>query len=139
MDKTVAELLEGELKPFISGMEAGADMVMMGLMTMTAIDPEHPAALSREVVTGLLRGELGWDGVIITDSLDMGALIQYDMGERCILALEAGVDILLGVSDIPGTVRAIEEAVASGWLTEERIDESVLRVLELKSGYLGQF
>ena len=139
VDKTVAELLEGELKPFISGMEAGADMVMMGLMTMTAIDPEHPAALSREVVTGLLRGELGWDGVIITDSLDMGALIQYDMGERCILALEAGVDILLGVSDIPGTVRAIEEAVDSGWLTEERIDESVLRVLELKSGYLGQF
>ena len=139
VDKTVGELLAGELKPFIAGMEAGADMVMVGHITMTAIDGEHPASLSKEVVTGLLREKLGWDGVVITDGLEMGALTQYDMGERCLLTLEAGVDILLGVDDIPAAVRAISEAVELGWLSEERIDESVLRVLELKSEYLGQF
>ena len=62
----------------------------------------------------------------------MGALTQYDMGERCLMALEAGVDLLLGVDDIPGAVKAITEAVEMGWLTEQRIDESVLRVLDLK-------
>ena len=132
VDKSVDELMEGELKPFIAGMEAGADMVMVGHITMTAIDPDHPASLSEAVVTGLLREQLGWDGVVITDGLEMGALTQYDMGERCLMALEAGVDLLLGVDDIPGAVKAITEAVEMGWLTEQRIDESVLRVLDLK-------
>lgn len=132
VDKSVDELMEGELKPFIAGMEAGADMVMVGHITMTAIDPDHPASLSEAVVTGLLREQLGWDGVVITDGLEMGALTQYDMGERCLMALEAGVDLLLGVDDIPGAVKAIAEAVEMGRLTEQRIDESVLRVLDLK-------
>ena len=65
--------------------------------------------------------------------------MQYDMGERCLLALEAGVDILLGVDDIPGTLKALTEAVELGWLSEERIDESVLRVLTLKLARLGEF
>ena len=139
VDKTVEELMEGELKPFIAGIEAGADMVMVGHITMSAIDPEHPASLSREVIGGLLRTTLGYDGVVITDGLEMGALTQYDMGERCVLALEAGVDILLGVDDIPGTLKAVTEAVEQGWLTEARIDESVLRVLRLKAEYLDEF
>ena len=139
VDKTVDELMDGELKPFISGMEAGADMVMVGHITMTAIDPEHPASLSREVVTGLLREQLGWDGLVITDGLEMGALSAWSEGERCVLALEAGVDILLGVSDIPGAVEAITQAVENGELSEARIDESVLRILGLKLEYLGEF
>lgn len=139
VDKTVEELMDGELKPFISGMEAGADMVMVGHITMTAIDPEHPASLSREVVTGLLREQLGWDGLVITDGLEMGALSAWSEGERCVLALEAGVDILLGVSDIPGVVEAITQAVENGELSEARIDESVLRILGLKLEYLGEF
>ena len=139
VDKGLAELMAGELKPFIAGMEAGADMVMVGHITLSAIDPEHPASLSEAVVSGILRDTLGWDGVVITDGLEMGALMQYDMGERCLLALEAGVDILLGVDDIPGTLKALTEAVELGWLSEERIDESVLRVLTLKLARLGEF
>ena len=139
MNKTVDELMQGELKPFISGIEAGADMVMVGHITMSAIDPDEPASLSREVVTGLLREQLGWDGVVITDGLEMGALGQWSCGEICIMALEAGVDILLGPADIAGAVQAITEAVESGRLDEGRIDESVMRVLELKLEYLGQF
>lgn len=137
--KTVDELMAGELKPFISGMEAGADMVMVGHITMTAIDSERPASLSYDVVTGLLREKLGWDGVVITDGLDMGALSAWGEGERCVMALEAGVDILLGVSDIPAAVEAITQAVEDGALSAGRIDESVLRVLSLKQEYLGQF
>lgn len=139
VDKTVAELMDGELKPFVSGIEAGADMVMVGHITMSAIDPEHPASLSREVVTGLLRDKLGWDGVVITDSLDMGALSAWSEGERCVLALGAGVDILLGVTDLPAAVAAVTQAVESGELSESDIDASVARVLQLKLDYLGDF
>lgn len=139
VDKTVEELMAGELKPFISGMEAGADMVMVGHITMSAIDPDVPASLSHDVVTGLLRGQLGWDGVVITDGLEMGALGRWSCGEICVMALEAGVDILLGPSDVAAAVQAVTEAVGSGRISQARLDESVLRVLALKLQYLGQF
>ena len=131
VDKSLEELRAGELLPFISGIEAGADMVMIGHITVTALD-EVPATISQAVISGLLRDELGWDGVVITDSLDMGALAGYDSGEVCVRYLEAGGDILLGVPDLGTAVGAIESAVAEGRLTEQRLDESVLRVLSLK-------
>ncbi len=131
VNKSLDELRAGELLPFVSGIEAGADMVMIGHITVTALD-EVPATISQAVITGLLREELGWDGVVITDSLDMGALAGYDSGEVCVRYLEAGGDILLGVPDLGTAVGAIESAVAEGRLTEQRIDESVLRVLSLK-------
>ena len=131
VNKSLDELRAGELLPFVSGIEAGADMVMIGHITVTALD-EVPATISQAVITGLLREELGWDGVVITDSLDMGALAGYDSGEVCVRYLEAGGDILLGVPDLGTAVGAIESAVAEGRLTEQRLDESVLRVLSLK-------
>ena len=131
VDKSLEELMEGEFKPFIAGMEAGADMVMGGHITLTQVD-DVPSTISHEVITGILRETLGWDGVVITDSLDMGALSGYTQGEKCVLALEAGADLLLGVSDIPSAVTAVEQAVAEGRLSVERIDESVERVLNLK-------
>ena len=106
---------------------------------MSAIDPDVPASLSHDVVTGLLRGQLGWDGVVITDGLEMGALDRWNCGEICVMALEAGVDILLGPSDVAAAVQAITEAVGSGRISQARLDESVLRVLTLKLQYLGQF
>ena len=130
VNKSLDELRAGELLPFVSGIEAGADMVMIGHITVTALD-EVPATISQAVITGLLREELGWDGVVITDSLDMGAMAGYDNGEVCVRYLEAGGDILLGVPDLGTAVGAIESAVAEG-LTEQRLDESVLRVLSLK-------
>lgn len=134
VDKSLDELRAGELLPFVSGIEAGADMVMIGHITVTALD-EVPATISQAVITGLLREELGWDGVVITDSLDMGAMAGYDNGEVCVRYLEAGGDILLGVPDLGTAVGAIESAVAEGRLTEQRIDESVMRVLSLKIGH----
>ena len=131
VNKSLDELRAGELLPFVSGIEAGADMVMIGHITVTALD-DVPATISQAVISGLLRDELGWDGVVITDSLDMGALAGYDSGEVCVRYLEAGGDILLGVPDLGTAVGAIESAVAEGRLTEQRLDESVLRVLSLK-------
>lgn len=131
VDKSLDELHAGELLPFESGIEAGVDMVMVGHITVTAVDDE-PATISKAVITDLLREELGWDGVVITDSLDMGALAGYDNGEVCVKFLEAGGDILLGVPDIEAALTALETAVTDGRLTEQRIDESVQRVLELK-------
>ena len=131
VDKSLDELRAGELLPFESGIEAGVDMVMVGHITVTAVDDE-PATISKAVITDLLREELGWDGVVITDSLDMGALAGYDNGEVCVRFLEAGGDILLGVPDIEAALTALETAVTDGRLTEQRIDESVQRVLELK-------
>lgn len=131
MSKSLDELRAGEFLPFVSGIEAGADMVMIGHITVTLVDPE-PATISKAIITDVLRGELGWDGVVISDSLDMGALAGYDNGEVCVKFLEAGGDILLGIPDIETALTALEAAVTDGRLTESRIDESVQRVLELK-------
>ena len=131
VDKSLEELRAGEFLPFEAGIEAGVDMVMVGHITVTAVDDE-PATISHEVITGLLREELGWDGVVVTDSLDMGALAGYEMGEVCVKYLEAGGDIMLGIPDLAAALTALETAVTEGRLTEQRIDESALRVLMLK-------
>lgn len=131
VDKSLEELRTGEFLPFEAGIEAGVDMVMVGHITVTAVDDE-PATISHEVITGLLREELGWDGVVVTDSLDMGALAGYEIGEVCVKYLEAGGDIMLGIPDLAAALTALETAVTEGRLTEQRIDESALRVLMLK-------
>lgn len=131
VDKSLEELRGGEFLPFEAGIEAGVDMVMVGHITVTAVDDE-PATISHEVITGLLREELGWDGVVVTDSLDMGALAGYEIGEVCVKYLKAGGDIMLGIPDLAAALTALETAVTEGRLTEQRIDESALRVLMLK-------
>lgn len=131
VDKSLEELRAGEFLPFEAGIEAGVDMVMVGHITVTAVDDE-PATISHEVITGLLREELGWDGVVVTDSLDMGALAGYEIGEVCVKYLEAGGDIMLGIPDLAAALTALETAVTEGRLTEQRIDVSALRVLMLK-------
>lgn len=133
--KSLDELRAGELLPFVAGINAGADMVMMGHMTVTALDADNPASMSYAVVTGLLRGELGYDGVIITDALEMGALADMSEGEKCLRCLRAGVDIVLAPSDLAETVVYLEQAVADGELDASQIDASVMRVLIMKLGH----
>ena len=129
--KSLEELREGELLPFLAGIEAGADMVMIGHLTVPALD-DAPAPFSHAVVTELLREELGFPGVVITDALEMGALGDYTSGESAVLAVQAGVDLLLCPGDPAEALRALSEAVMEGELSRERIDESVLRILRLK-------
>ena len=131
VDKTLPQLRQEDLKPFVSGIAAGADMVMVGHLTVPTMD-DVPASLSHKIVTNLLRYDLGFRGVIVTDGLQMQALAQYTDGEKAVLALAAGNDMLLEISDVPGAVAAVEQGLADGTLTQAALDQSVLRVLQLK-------
>lgn len=131
VDKTLPQLRQEDLKPFVSGIAAGADMVMVGHLTVPTMD-DAPASVSHKIVTNLLRYDLGFRGVIVTDGLQMQALAQYTDGEKAVLALAAGNDMLLEISDVSGTVTAIEKALADGTLSRAALDESVLRILQLK-------
>lgn len=139
VDKTREELLEMELLPFQAAIDAGAPAVMVGHILMTQIDPDKPATLSSEVVTGLLREELGFDGVVFTDDLTMGAITQsYGLGEAAVLAVEAGCDVLLvchEAGSVDQVYTALLDAVDTGRITEDRLDQSVRRILTLKQDY----
>lgn len=135
-DRTLEELESCDFKPFQAAIEAGAPMIMVGHMTMTAIDPDNPASLSETIVTGLLREELGYDGIIITDALNMGAIANnYTNADAAVKAVSAGCDMLLCVSNISSVVNALTDAVSDGTISEERIDESVSRILQAKLRY----
>ena len=133
VDKTWEELLGCELVPFIAALDS-TDMVMAAHITAPGVTSDGlPASLSHEMVTGRLRSELGYDGVVVTDSLEMGAIAgQYTSAESAVLAISAGVDIVLMPLDYTEAFEGILQAVRDGELTEERIDQSVLRILTLK-------
>ena len=132
VDKTLEQLRQEELLPFRAGIDAGADMVMLGHLTVAELDSE-PAPFSYRIVTELLRGELGFDGVVITDSLKMKAVTdRYSSGETAVKAVQAGVDLLLCPEDLDAAVEALIQAVESGGISQERIDESVTRILSMK-------
>ncbi|MGM9608465.1 MAG: glycoside hydrolase family 3 N-terminal domain-containing protein [Oscillospiraceae bacterium] len=132
VDKTLDELRENELLPFRSGIAAGADAVMIGHLTVPALD-SAPAPFSYRIVTELLREELGFTGVVMTDALEMKAITDsYSSGEIAVKAVQAGVDILLCPLDLESAITALEEAVETGTIPAARLDESVQRILELK-------
>ena len=130
--KGLDELRDGEFLPFAAGIQAGADAVMIGHLTASELDSE-PAPFSYRIVTELLREELGFDGVVMTDSLQMEAVSDhYGSGEAALKALGAGVDMLLCPADLAEAVETLEHAAQMGTLSEERLNESVLRILSLK-------
>ncbi|MVA75411.1 glycoside hydrolase family 3 protein [Auraticoccus sp. F435] len=120
--------------PFEAAIEAGADMIMTAHLVMPALDDSGvPATLSKPILTDLLREEMGYEGVIVTDSLQMaGVRDMFDDAEIAVRALEAGADQLLMSSDLPVAYPAVVEAVQSGRLREGDIDQKVKRVLQLK-------
>lgn len=131
--KTWEELLSAEIIPFRDNL-SNTDLVMTAHITMKNVTSEDvPATLSRVVLTDKLRGELGYDGVIITDSMGMGAILNdYPSGEAAVRAIEAGADIILTPRDYAESFNAVLEAVRTGRITQSRINESVLRILKLK-------
>ena len=132
---SLAELRRIDLPPFRAAIEAGVDAIMTAHIVVPSLDGSGlPATLSPTVLTGLLRGELGFDGVIITDSLRMqGVRTMFSDGEVAVRALEAGADQLLDPPDLPAAYSAVLDAIASGRLSQQRIDESVARILRLKA------
>lgn len=126
--------------PFRAAILAGVDSIMTGHLMVPALDGSgDPATLSHPIVTGVLRGELGYDGVVVTDALGMeGVRTKYGDDRVPVLALKAGVDQLLDPPSLEVAWNAVLKAVEDGELTEARLDESVLRVLRLKAR-LGLF
>jgi beta-N-acetylhexosaminidase len=123
-----------EFKPFEAAIEHGIDSIMTAHLAVPAIEPEEiPATASAKVLTGLLRQELGFTGIVVTDALDMaGFASQFNSGEGPVRAIEAGADVLLMPPDAEHAIRAVIAAVENGRLSRQRIDESVMRVLTAK-------
>ena len=130
---TMERLRKSEFLPFKSAIEAGVDMIMLGhIHTPNATNDGLPATLSSEMI-GILREELGFSGIIITDAMEMEAITKYyDSGEAAVLAILAGVDIVLMPFETEEAYEAVVEAVKIGEISEERINESIKRILNLK-------
>ena len=141
IDHTREEWERLDLPPFRAAIAAGVDSIMTAHIVVPSLDPSgDPATLSRPILTGILRDRLGYDGVVVTDALDMqGVRDEYGDERVPVLALKAGADVLLkppadddGDGVFPRQLAAVVDAVESGELTEERIDASVYRILKLK-------
>ncbi len=122
--------------PFRAAIRAGIGAIMTAHIMVPALDDSgDPATLSHPILTGILREELGYDGVVVTDSLGMEGVRQKYGDDRVpVLALKAGVDQLLNPPSLDVAWNAVLQAVRSGELTEARLDESLLRILRLKAG-----
>ncbi|MCI9125506.1 MAG: hypothetical protein HFH35_15880 [Eubacterium sp.] len=134
VNKTLDELRGCELVPFRAGIDAGADFVMVGHISLPNIlNDQTPASLSYTIVTELLREEMGFDGIVVTDALDMGAVTEhYDAAQAATQAVLAGVDMLLMPQDFKAAYQGLVEAVREGTIKETRIDESLERIFKLK-------
>lgn len=133
-DKSLEDLETCELLPFQAGIDAGAQLVMVSHISLPAVTGDMtPSSLSYEITTVLLRDELGFDGLTITDSMSMQAITDsYTADEAAVKAIQAGIDIILMPEDLDAAVQGVLSAVADGTITEQRIDESVLRILQVK-------
>lgn len=132
--RTLDELREEELQTFARGIEVGVDFVMTGHISLPNIlGDDLQASMSEFMITDILRGELGFEGVVITDAMNMGAISSfYSSGEAAIRAICAGVDMILMPSDFYGAYEGVLNAVYNGTISEERINQSVRRIIEKK-------
>ncbi len=132
--KSLEELRQCDLIPFAEGIRNGLQVIMVSHVSCPGVNGDDtPATLSPRIVTGLLREEMGFAGVIITDALDMGAISShYEKTEACRKALEAGCDMLLICGEFKSAYEGILAQVKNGTIPESRIDESVLRILRVK-------
>ena len=123
-----------EFLPFHEAVAQGARAVLAGHISLPALTGgDTPATLSPELIDGLLRGEWGFDGVVFTDALDMRAITKYyGPGEASVMALQAGCDVLLMPENLVDAHAGVLDAVLNGILSEERLDESLLRQFSIK-------
>lgn len=133
IDRTYDELYNTEFQAFKGGISSGADFVMVGHQILSCAEDDLPSDLSYTVITEWLRNQLGFDGIIITDSHEMNTITNiYDSAEAAIMSLNAGADIILMPENLEEAVEGIENAVYDGTITESRIDESLYRILDKK-------
>ena len=136
IEDTLEMLKEEELVPFINNLDI-SDMVMIGhIKTPNTTNDDLPASLSKEIITDILRHTYKYDGLVITDSFEMAAITKYYTNQEVVLtAIEAGVDILLMPENYKEAFDTIIQAINTNQIKEERINESVKRILKLKTKY----
>lgn len=133
INRTYDELQYNEFAAFSGGIQAGVDFVMVGHQITTASGDDLPGDLSPTVVSQWLKSDLGFNGLVITDSQSMGAITEnYTPGDAAVMSIEAGVDIILMPYDLDNAVTSVKDAIGSGKISEERINESVYKILSKK-------
>ena len=132
IDRSLEELKAGELLPFQAAAENKSGFIVVSHAVLTALDDQRPCSMSPAVME-LLRNDLGYRGIILTDTMDIPAITDhYDAGEAALNAVTAGADMILCPEDLDEAVEALLKAVENGKLTQERINESVTRILAAK-------
>ena len=128
-----------ELIPFKEAIKNNADAVMIAHILLPKIDSNNPSSMSKIIITDILRKELNFKGVIITDDMTMGAIVKnYKISEAAVKSVKAGTDIVLvchGFDNELKVTNALKNAVLKGDISKQRVDESVYRVLSLKKKY----
>lgn len=134
IEKSLEEIKGENLLPFQAGIEAGADFVVVANVKVPSLTEEEvPASLSSEVIQNLLRGELGFDGIVVTSPLNQKAITsEYSSSEAALMAIYGGADMIMMPADFKEAYTGVLEAVNSGRITQERLNESLFRIFELK-------
>ncbi|MEY2195976.1 beta-N-acetylhexosaminidase [Neobacillus sp. BF23-41] len=139
VNKSLAQLKEFELIPFEQAINSGADVVMVAHILLPKLDAAFPSSMSKNIITGILREQLDYSGVVITDDMTMEAIIDhYSIGKASVESVKAGSDIILVGHDynkIVETISSLKTAVQKGEISEQRINVSVSRILKLKKKY----
>lgn len=132
LNTTAEQLRSCDLLPFEAGIDAGSGAVMITHTVMAAIDPDRPASMSPTVIS-LLREDMGFDGVIISDGMDMGAILDYSEGlDVCVTAFLAGIDLICTPVDGREAYNALLAAVRDGTISPQQLDDAVTRILHWK-------
>ncbi|HBM75011.1 MAG TPA: beta-N-acetylhexosaminidase, partial [Clostridiaceae bacterium] len=136
-----ADRLKGfELVPFASAIENNTDGIMIAHILLPKIDSDNPASMSKTIITNMLRDEMDFKGIVITDDMTMGAIVKnYNIGEAAVRSINAGSDIILvchGFDNQVAVIDALRKAASDGRITQKRIDESLYRIIKLKNKYM---
>ena len=150
VDKSLAKLLETDLLPFIAGIKAGADIVMTNHILYPQIDGQNPTTLSKVILQDILRQQLQFEGVVLSDSMNMGAIRHfYDPAESAVSALKAGVDVVMlseehydhsgdYLSKQMSSMQRVYEAIRTGEISQEEVDAKLYRIISMKRRMLEQ-
>lgn len=134
IDSSIAKLRKIDFKPFNRGIRAGADFIMVSHISVSKVtESSEPASMSDLILTTILREEMGFEGLIVTDAFDMASITNhYTAGEAACEAFQSGADIILMPQDLEDAYTALLEQVQKGIIDEKRVNDSVLRILKLK-------
>ena len=139
VNKSLKELKELELIPFERAIDDGADVVMVAHILLPKLDKTNPASMSKAIMTDLLRDQLSFNGVIITDDMTMGAITEhFDIGKAAVESVKAGSDIILvghNYNNVVEIISSLKTAVQNGEISEQRLNESTERIIQLKRKY----